>query len=85
MFSFSGMKSQVHYLLQDLEKRNITLDEQLINDICFAFQEAVVEVLAKKLIKAAIQYKAQTIGIVGGVSANKRLLEYATEYKEKKI
>lgn len=85
MFSFSGMKSQVHYLLQDLEKRNITLDEQLTNDICYAFQEAVVEVLAKKLIKAAIQYQVKTIGIVGGVSANKRLFEYALDYKEKKI
>ncbi len=47
-----------------MKKENKELDEQTICDIAYAFQEAVVEVLANKLIKAAQQYSAQTIGIV---------------------
>jgi tRNA A37 threonylcarbamoyltransferase TsaD len=39
------------------------LDEQLIYNISYEFQEAVVEVLVKKLVRAGIQYGAKTIGI----------------------
>jgi tRNA A37 threonylcarbamoyltransferase TsaD len=46
------MKSQVTFLLEKLQKENITLDEQLICDIAYDFQEAVVEVMAKKLLHA---------------------------------
>ncbi len=84
-FSFSGMKSQVHYLLSKLEKEGTSLDEQLICDIAYEFQEAVVEVLAKKLINAANEHGAKTIGIVGGVSANDRLFEYASAYAIKRF
>ncbi len=96
-FSFSGMKSQVHYLLKKREEKqkitkdlatwNLqpwTLSDQDICDIAYAFQEAMVEILAKKVIKAAIKYQAKTIGIVGWVSANHRLWEYANEYKDSK-
>ncbi len=79
-FSFSGMKSQVHYFLENMKKQSKDLDEQTICDIAYAFQESVVEVLANKLIKAAQQYSAQTIGIVWWVSANKRLREYTQEH-----
>ncbi len=79
-FSFSGMKSQVHYFLENMKKQSKDLDEQTICDIAYAFQESVVEVLANKLIKAAQQYNAQTIGIVWWVSANKRLREYTQEH-----
>lgn len=83
-FSFSGMKSQVHYFLENMKKENKELDEQTICDIAYAFQEAVVEVLANKLIKAAQQYEAKTIGIVWWVSANKRLREYTQQHAEHK-
>lgn len=48
--------------------------------MAYEFQEAVVEVLAKKLVKAGIEYDAKTLAIVGWVSANKRLWEYAQDY-----
>ena len=83
-FSFSGMKSQVHYLLESRKKQNKELSEQDICDIAYEFQEAVIEVLAKKTIRAAIEYEAKTIGIVWWVSANTRLREYANEYKDDK-
>lgn len=83
-FSFSGMKSQVHYFLETMKKNNQELDEQIICDIAYAFQEAMVEVLANKLIKAAQHYGAQTIGVVWWVSANKRLWDYIQEHAEHK-
>jgi tRNA A37 threonylcarbamoyltransferase TsaD len=46
------MKSQVSFLLEKLKKEDIELTEELICDIAYDFQEAVVEVLAKKLIHA---------------------------------
>lgn len=58
------MKSQVHYLLESRKKQNKEITEQDICDIAYEFQEAVIEVLAKKTIRAAIQYEAKTIGIV---------------------
>lgn len=76
-FSFSWMKSQVSILLKQLETNKVELTEDLICEIAYEFQEAVVEVLAKKLIRAGAKYEAKTLGISGGVSANDRLWEYA--------
>ncbi|PJA48362.1 MAG: hypothetical protein CO170_02970 [candidate division SR1 bacterium CG_4_9_14_3_um_filter_40_9] len=78
-FSFSGMKSQVSGLLKKFEQEKVVLDEKLICEIAYEFQEAVVEVLAKKLIRAGIKYNAKTLGIAGGVSCNERLREYLNE------
>ncbi len=76
-FSFSWMKSQVSILVKQLEEKNIALTEDLICEIAYEFQEAVVEVLAKKLVRAWTKYEAKTLGISGWVSANDRLWEYA--------
>lgn len=54
--------------------------DEIVSEIAYEFQEAVVEVLAKKLVKAGIEYGANTLAIVGGVSANARLWDYAQEY-----
>jgi tRNA A37 threonylcarbamoyltransferase TsaD len=56
-----------------------------VQEIAYEFQEAVVEVLAKKLIKAGVAYDAKTLAIVGGVSANRRLWEYAQSYAQTKL
>ncbi len=88
-FSFSWHKSQVYYLLRELEKRGIDIDENIISYISYRFQESVIEVLGKKLVKAAINYWANTIWISWWVSANDRLFEYVKElvkkYKSKKL
>ena len=78
-FSFSWMKSQVLQLLSHLEKEWKTLTEQDICDIAYEFQEATVETLWKRLIKAAKMYWAKTIAIAWWVSANKRLAQYIEE------
>jgi len=46
------MKSQVSGLLKEFEKKGIALTEELICEIAYEFQETVVEVLDKKLIRA---------------------------------
>lgn len=84
-FSFSGMKSQVAFLLEKLEKDWISLSEDLICDIAYDFQEAVVEVLSKKLVQAGQQFWAKSLAIAGGVSANTRLIEATQAVITKKL
>lgn len=84
MFSFSWMKSQVFSYLQSLEKEGKELTEDVVCAIAWEFQEAVVEVLAKKLVRAWLEYDAKTIAIAGGVSANGRLREYLNSLTQNK-
>lgn len=79
-FSFSGMKSQVYRLLDSFTKEWKTLTEQDVSDIAKEFEDSVVEVLAKKLVKSGIQYDVKTIAIAGWVSANQKLRDYTAEY-----
>jgi N6-L-threonylcarbamoyladenine synthase len=69
-FSFSGLKTAVLRTVQQLEKQKSKLP---IGDLAASFQEAVVEVLYKKTIKAADEFDTKDILIAGGVSANKAL------------
>ena len=71
-FSFSGIKTSVLYLTKKLGKSKV---KKLRNDICASFEEACVEVLVKKTIKAAREYGARTVILGGGVAANKKLRE----------
>ncbi len=76
-FSFSGLKTAVLRLVENHSEQ--LKDEQFINDVSASFQESVVEVLAKKLAKAAIKFGVKEAHLAGGVSANKRLREKARE------
>ncbi|TAN33577.1 tRNA (adenosine(37)-N6)-threonylcarbamoyltransferase complex transferase subunit TsaD [Patescibacteria group bacterium] len=44
-----------------------------MNDFCASFEQAIVDVLVAKTLKAARQYKPKTVILAGGVSANKKL------------
>ncbi|HRX63591.1 MAG TPA: hypothetical protein P5060_00610 [Candidatus Absconditabacterales bacterium] len=81
-FSFSGIKSQINQLLNNYNLETLTDGE--IQDIAYEFQESIVEVLGKKLARAAIKYNAQSIGLSGGVSANDRLRQYIQELIDNK-
>jgi tRNA A37 threonylcarbamoyltransferase TsaD len=39
----------------------VKLNENIVSFISYVFQEAVVEVLGKKLVKAAVKYNAKII------------------------
>ena len=81
-FSFSGLKTAVLYLIRDLEKEG-KFNEEIKAEIAHEFEEAVVEVLDKKLFKAISKYKAKSIIVGGGVSANKALKNKLTEGAKK--
>ncbi|MEK0450812.1 MAG: tRNA ((37)-N6)-threonylcarbamoyltransferase complex transferase subunit TsaD [Verrucomicrobiota bacterium] len=71
-FSFSGLKTSVRYLLPKLA-------DFAVADICASFQEAVVDVLVAKSIRAAKSTSRDTIAVSGGVSCNTRLREKLAE------
>ena len=79
-FSFSGLKTSVLYQLKR-EKQPISDQQQA--DIAASFQEAVVDVLVKKTIRAAKKFHAQTITIGGGVARNPRLRQQLTDHAHK--
>lgn len=70
-FSFSGLKTSVLYSTKKLK----AISYKLKVDICASFQQAAIDVLVHKTIKAAQKYKAKTIMLSGGVAANKLLRE----------
>jgi len=77
-FSFSGLKTSV--LRHVMTRRNVLgigehapLPEDEIRDIAASFQRVVVETLVDRLFDAAREHQARSVGIAGGVSANRRL------------
>jgi N6-L-threonylcarbamoyladenine synthase len=64
-FSFSGLKTSVLYYLRDKGE-----SAGAIPDIAASFQQAVVDVLVSKTIRAAERLGVSRITIAGGVSAN---------------
>ncbi|MFA5020680.1 MAG: tRNA (adenosine(37)-N6)-threonylcarbamoyltransferase complex transferase subunit TsaD, partial [Patescibacteria group bacterium] len=68
-FSFSGLKTAVLYAAQKIRNQ----DENFQIAMSHYFQEAVIEVLVAKTVRAAKQLKAKTILMAGGVAANKEL------------
>ena len=65
-FSFSGLKTSILYYLRD--NKNVKIE-----DVAASFQSAAFEVLIKKTLRAANEFKAKSIFISGGVAANKTL------------
>ena len=74
-FSFSGLKTSMLYLLPTLEGSV----QSKMADLCASFQEAIVDVLVKKTLKAAREFGAKSISVSGGVSCNHRLREAFTQ------
>ena len=70
-FSFSGLKTAVLY--ETKKNPTILRDPNYIAEVCYEFQQAVVDVLIQKTLGAANEYQPKTIMLAGGVSANKEL------------
>lgn len=79
-FSFSGLKSAV---LNYLNAKKMKNEEIVVEDVAASFQEAVVEVLSTKAIKAAKEKGYKTIALAGGVAANSALREKLTKMAKK--
>jgi N6-L-threonylcarbamoyladenine synthase len=72
-FSFSGLKTSILYFLQKETKLNTSFIEENKADLCASIQASVVEILIKKITKAAKEHNISQIAIAGGVSANSGL------------
>jgi len=67
-FSFSGLKTAVvNYV------KKAGLDKFRLADLVASFQQAVVDILVEKTVRAAKNKKVKLIALAGGVSANSRL------------
>ena len=67
--SFSGLKTAVLYTVRDIED----LNDQVKADVAASFQQAVIDVLTKKIKKAIELTGRDEVIIAGGVAANKAL------------
>ena len=78
-FSFSGVKTSVLYHVRGQDgKKPRPLDPAEIGTICAGFQEAVVDVLVEKTMRACARTGAKRIAVGGGVACNGRLREKMT-------
>jgi len=78
-FSFSGVKTSVLYHVRGQDgKKPRPLDPAEIGLICAGFQEAVVDVLVEKTMRACARTGAKRIAVGGGVACNGRLREKLT-------
>lgn len=73
-FSFSGLKTSLRYFLRDNSSSQPPTGQALA-DVCASYQEAIVETLVEKTMRAAKIYGLDRVSVVGGVSANSRLKE----------
>ena len=85
-FSFSGLKTAVLYLYNDLIKKyppeqysRAGPPEEIKPAFAAEVQNVIVDVLISKTIKAVEKFNPKTIMVAGGVSANKKLRKTMTE------
>lgn len=69
-FSFSGVKTA---LLTYTKKLDRAPSGEEIPDIVASYQEAIVDVLVEKTLRAARMHHIDRVAVVGGVAANSRL------------
>lgn len=75
-FSFSGLKTAVK---NEINTRKNLHNELYVPDIAASFQQAVIDVLVSKTIRAAQKIGVKAIAISGGVAANRQLREDLTK------
>ena len=87
-YSFSGLKTSFLYTLRDMLKAHgvDTIDAlaekvpNLREDMCASLQSTVVDILMRKLKKAAQDLGIKQVAVAGGVSANSALREAFVTY-----
>lgn len=87
-YSFSGLKTSFLYTLRDMLREHgvETIDRlaervpNLREDMCASLQATVVDILMRKLKKAARDLKINQVAVAGGVSANSALRQAFIDY-----
>ena len=77
-FSFSGLKTAARRVIEEWRAAGGPSSGQ-IAELAWAFQEAVVEVLVTKTLRAALERGARSVVLGGGVAANQILRERLAE------
>lgn len=75
-FSFSGLKTAVARTVETIERAGEAVP---VADVAASFEQAVVDVLVTKAVRAVRDRGLDTLVIVGGVAANARLREAARQ------
>jgi N6-L-threonylcarbamoyladenine synthase len=75
-FSLSGLKTAV---VRELRRREAAGEPLNLPDVAASFQEAVVDVQVRKVLRAAAEHDVGQVTVVGGVAANSRLRERMTQ------
>jgi N6-L-threonylcarbamoyladenine synthase len=70
-FSFSGLKTSVRYFLKDHPE--LMNERRQVQNLCASVQQAIVEVLVSKTIRAARGTRVNCITASGGVACNRAL------------
>ena len=78
-FSFSGLKTAVLYADREVANKNENYKKQMAAEV----QQAIVDVLIKKTIKAVKDFKARSLILGGGVTANAELRKQIKNKLEK--
>jgi N6-L-threonylcarbamoyladenine synthase len=71
-FSFSGLKTAVLYDFKN-RSRKIKKSKEYIRAMAAEIQQAIIDVLISKTLKAAEEFRAKSIILGGGVAANNEL------------
>jgi N6-L-threonylcarbamoyladenine synthase len=76
-FSFSGLKTALLYHLRGpgAVRPQPVLAPRELRDLAASYQEAVVDVLIQKLVRAVKRHPVRSLSIGGGVARNERLRE----------
>ncbi|MEM7608329.1 MAG: tRNA (adenosine(37)-N6)-threonylcarbamoyltransferase complex transferase subunit TsaD [Myxococcota bacterium] len=77
-FSFSGLKTAVARHV----KAHAPFDDAALADLCASFQAAIVEVLAKKAVRACVREGVPRLVLGGGVAATRGLRARAAALAE---
>lgn len=87
-FSFSGLKTALLYEVKKSPPAPLIkggAGRIGIPEYCYEFQQAVIDVLIYKTVKAAKEFKAETIMLAGGVAANKKLRSQLKQAVKKSV
>ncbi len=79
-FSFSGIKSAVLNYVNSCKMKGEEVNRA---DVAASFQQAVIDVLVERTVKAAREHKLDKVAIAGGVAANSTLRDAMQKECEK--
>jgi N6-L-threonylcarbamoyladenine synthase len=80
-FSFSGLKTAVLYANRETTKKTTQYKKEMAAEI----QQAIIDILIKKTIKAIKDYRAKSLILGGGVTANQELKKQFKNKLEKDL